>query len=268
MPSPFPGMDPWLEDPGVFPDFHNTFIPFLRIALQRQLPAGFVAVLATRVYMQDTEQQFEPDIDVVRQRSRPGRSADGTATMAVTDLLELPAGRLPDDEYTEPHIEVRTTHGDRRLVTSIEVLSLANKTRGNTGRGLYRGKQQELAKAGVNLVEIDLLRGGIHSTAVALPDLRGRAGPYDYHVCVTWVEREDTSYVAPILLAEPLPTIPIPLTPGVPSPAIDLQAVLTRVYDEADYGRIVDYKTPCDPPLTSEQQAWAEGLLRARGLIQ
>jgi hypothetical protein len=268
MPSPFPGMDPWLEDPGVFPDFHDSFTVLLRFALQRQLPAGFTAVIATRVYMRDTEQQFEPDVEILRQKRRPGGSAAGTATMAVTDLLELPAARLPDDEYTEPHIEVRTTHGDRRLVTSIEVLSLANKTRGNTGRGLYRAKQQELAKAGVNLVEIDLLRGGIHSTSVALADLRGRAGPYDYHVCVTWVEREDTSYVAPILLAEPLPTIPIPLKPGVPPPAIDLQAVFTRVYDEADYPRIVDYKTPCDPPLTPEQQAWAEGLLRTQGLIK
>ena len=25
MASPFPGMDPWLEDPGVFPDFHDSF---------------------------------------------------------------------------------------------------------------------------------------------------------------------------------------------------------------------------------------------------
>lgn len=150
----------------------------------------------------------------------------------------------------------------------IELLSLANKTRGKTGRGLYRGKQRELAAAGVNLVEIDLLRGGIHSTSVALTDLRGRAGPFDYHVCVTWVEREDASFVAPIVLAEPLPTIPVPLTPGVPPPAIDLQAVMTQVYDGADYGRIVDYRTPCDPPLSADQQAWAEGLLRAKGLVK
>ena len=38
MPSPFPGMDPYLESPEIFPDFHDSFITYLREALQAACP--------------------------------------------------------------------------------------------------------------------------------------------------------------------------------------------------------------------------------------
>jgi Protein of unknown function (DUF4058) len=38
MPSPFPGMDPFLENPGIFSDFHDSFITYLRENLQANLP--------------------------------------------------------------------------------------------------------------------------------------------------------------------------------------------------------------------------------------
>jgi hypothetical protein len=54
----------------------------------------------------------------------------------------------------------------RRLVTAIEVLSPTNKAQGEHGRDLYIRKQQEILGGKVHLVEIDLLRGGQHTTAV------------------------------------------------------------------------------------------------------
>lgn len=267
MPSPFPGMDPWLERPGVFPDLHNTLIAFLRGDLNRQLPPPFFAAIATRVYMEESERRTEPDVEVLSPPGAPQGGGTAIAAVTVTDLLEVPAAPLPDEDLTETFIEIRTTGDDERLVTSIEVLSPTNKTRGATGRGLYLAKQHELQSAGVNLVEIDLLRRGVHATAASLAELRRRAGQFDYHVCVTLGDRADARFVAPILLPNRLPTIPIPLTPDVAAVPVDLQAVLDRCYDEALYTRRIHYDRPCEPPLTPEQQAWADGILRARGLL-
>jgi len=270
MPSPFPGMDPWLEGPGVFPDLHNSFIAYLREALNAVLPPPFFTAIATRVYMEESDRQVEPDVDVLRPVDAGPAPAPGptVAAVAVRDLLEVPKAPLPDEEITEPFLEVRTAGDREQLITSIELLSISNKTRGKTGRGLYLAKPFELTSSGINLVEIDVLRRGAHATAVSLSELRRRAGRFDYHVCVTTPENETASFVAPILLAQSLPIIPIPLTEGVPPVPADLQAVFTRTYDAAPYSRRLRNNEPCDPPLTPEQQSWAEGTLRAKGLLK
>ena len=268
MPSPFPGMDPWLESPGVFPDFHNAFLTYLREALNSVLPPPFFAAIATR-YMEESERHVEPDIDVLRPVDFVPKSSNGahTSTIAVQDLLEVPMNPLPDEEITEISLEVRTGNGDEDLITSIEMLSLSNKTRGKTGRGLNLAKQFEMYSAGVNLVEIDYLRRGAHATKVSLGELRRRAGRFDYHVCVTSSEKQSVSFVAPILLTQSLPLIPIPLTEGLPPVTANFQEVFSRTFDAALYSRRLHYDEPCDPPLTVEQQAWAEGVLREKGIV-
>jgi hypothetical protein len=263
-------MDPWLESPAVFPDFHNAFLTYLREALNAVLPAPFFAAIATRIYMEESERLVEPDVDVLRPANLVPRSTNGanTATIAVRDLLEVPMNPLPDEEITEIYLEVRTGHGDEELITSIEMLSLSNKSRGKTGRGLYLAKQFEMMSAGVNLVEIDLLRSGTHATKVSLAELRRRAGRFDYHVCVTSREKQSVSYVAPILMAQPLPIIPIPLTEDLPPIPANFQQVFSRTFDAALYERRLHYDEPCDPPMTPEQQAWAEGVLREKRLLK
>jgi hypothetical protein len=270
MPSPFPGMDPWLEAPGVFPDFRNSFIGYLREALNAVLPPPFFTAIATRVYMEESERQVEPDVDVLRpvDFDRLAPRGSGQATIAVRDLLEVPKSPLPDEEITESYLEVRTSGEREQLITSIELLSISNKIRGKAGRGLYLAKQLEMTSSGVNLVEIDFLRRGAHATTVSLAELRRRAGRFDYHVCITTTESETGSFVAPILLAQPLPVVPIPLTEETPPIPANLQAILNRTYDAALYTRRVRYTQPCDPPLTPEQQAWAESILREKGLLK
>jgi len=270
MPSPFPGMDPWLESPGVFPDFHNSFIGFLREAINTLLPPPFYTAIATRVYTEEAVQHYEPDVDVLLPSDRTFESGNATAvaTLSVTDLLEVASALRPEEEVTEWFLEVRTAGDRERLITSVEMLSPTNKTRGKTGRGMYRAKQLELNSSGVNLVEIDLLRRGAHVTLASFAELRKKAGLYDYHICVTTPQVEDSSFVSPFQLSQPIPRIPIPLTEDVPAIPIDLQAAFTRTFDAALYSRRVRYMEPCDPTLTSEQQAWAEGILRAKGLLK
>jgi hypothetical protein len=153
-------------------------------------------------------------------------------------------------------------------VTVVEVLSLSNKKPGDGGRTSYQQKQGEFRLAGVNLVEIDLLRAGPHTTAVPLAQLQQAAGRFDYHVSVTVAGSPTRFFARPIRLEERLPTIRVPLDPGVPLVPLDLQPLLDRAYDTGRYPRLVRYTVPPDPPLTPEQQAWAEGILRQKGLLK
>ena len=65
MPSPFPGMDPWLEGPAVFPDLHDSFIFCLREALNAAMPPQFYARSATRTWVEATDRRIGPDVDII-----------------------------------------------------------------------------------------------------------------------------------------------------------------------------------------------------------
>ena len=263
MPSPFPGMDPWLEQRGVFPGFHNRAIAYLSEALNAVLPRPYYADIATRVVIEgDGEPGVrEPDVGVFH----PDRTT-GTGGVAVADPAEVRAVvvHVPRDEITEWLVEVRSAEGGDRLVTCLEVLSPSNKS---TDRAVYRRKQRQLIERRVNLVEVDLLRGGPHSTAVPLAQARQAAGPFDYHVCVYRPEEPEQFEVYPIRLPQRLPVVRVPLRPDAGPVSVDLQAVCDRAYDVGNYDRRLRYADPADPPLTPEQQAWADDILKAKGII-
>lgn len=266
MPSPFPGMDPWLESPAHYPDFHSRFPSSLSAAINLVLPPPYFAALSTRVYAEVSERIVEPDVDILAPANGHPAGETATLTQLETELLVVTGGRLAAEEITETFIDVRTTDGGNRLVTSIELLSITNKTRGAAGRGFYQAKQREMMLAGVNLVEIDLLRGGLHTTQTDARELRRQAPGYVYHVSYTRPGDEFVTRARPIELTQRLPKIPIPLGPDVPAVGVDLQAVFDRTYDESLFARRVDYRQPPDPPLTPEQQAWADGVLKEKGL--
>jgi hypothetical protein len=261
MPSPFSGMDPWLEDPAVFPDFHDSLIFLLKKALNATLPAGYAAMIKTIVWTED-EQRREPDVSAVTRRP-PSRSGRDT-TVALADSLQ-PLGFVPERvPREEQYLEILSTDG-RRLVTAVEVLSRSNKAGRSEGRKAYLKKQREFLAARVNVVEIDLLRGGVHTTAVPRSRLVGLAGgPFHYHVCVLKAGKTGRLFGAVLPLDRPLPAIGFPLDRGVEPVTVELQAVLTEAYDTGRYAELIDYTQPCTPPLSPEEQAWADGILRAR----
>jgi hypothetical protein len=271
MPSPFPGMDPWLEAPGVFPDFHNSFVAYLREALNAVLPPPYFAALGTRVVIEgDIDRHAEPDVDVFRPTGANGSHgpADGLGSGTTTLVQIRPViVHVPRDEMTEWLLEVRTGDGDDELVTSVEVLSRTNKRPSSRDRAEYLRKQRGLVERGVNLVEIDLLRAGIHSTAVPLAPAVRQTGPFAYHVCVTRADRPEDYEVYALQLPTRLPDVIVPLRPGAEDVAVALQAVLDRTYETGLYARRVRYTRPADPPLTAEHQAWANAILREKNLI-
>jgi hypothetical protein len=251
-------MDPFLEHPDIFPDFHDGFIAYLREAIQRQLPPGYIAGLGRRAWIEVSERFVGPDVQVLRPRRQPAES-DSEAAVSVAERTRTRpiVVRVPHDERHESYVEIYVGRGaDRRLVTAIEVLSLTNKTPGEHGRDLYLRKQQEILQSKAHLVEIDLLRAGEHTTAVPLDRLRAKAGEFEYHACIHRFDNLEDYFVYPVRLGEPLPEIQLPLLPQDRPLPLDLQTVFTRTYDAGPYDREIDYDqdTPV-PPLTADQQA-------------
>ncbi|MEO2089002.1 MAG: DUF4058 family protein [Gemmataceae bacterium] len=264
MPSPFPGMDPWLESPGAFPSVHGSLIHLIRDALNAQLPDSYFATTDRLVWV-DPELRREPDVSAFGPEHRPGGEVP-TGPFAEEGMVAVAAEPVAEP-WEEPYLEIMSAEGDR-LVTAIEILSPANKRSGDNGRTSYLQKQNEFRLGNVNLVEIDLLRGGAHTTAIPLPRLRQIAPRFDYHVCVTVIGDPTQYQVKPFLLTDRLPTIVVPLDPGVMPVKVDLQSLFDRDYDIGRYARLARYAArPPDPPLTAEQQAWASGILKEKGLI-
>lgn len=273
MPSPFPGMDPWLEHPQRFGSLHARMPAYLSEHLKPRLPKPYFADIGERVWVEQSERYVEPDTHVLRPNTaRPARPSDGGVAVA-----EAPAGfapplkvSVPDEEHRELYVDVFVRKdGGERLVTSIEILSPKNKTPGSQGQEAYHRKQNEMSDANVHLLEIDLLRGGRHTTCVPLDWLRHKAGPFDYHVCLRrFHDRPGDYLVWPVRLTERLPTVFVPLLPGDGEVPLDLQAVFDRSYDSGPYDVRIDYaNTEPVPPLTPEQSAWARGVLRERGIV-
>jgi hypothetical protein len=142
---------------------------------------------------------------------------------------------------------------ERRVVTVLELLSPANKTPG-PDYNAYVGKRRSVLASQSHLVEIDLRRGGTRPTLPELPSC-------DYYALVSRYElRPGKVDLWPIRLRELLPVIPIPLAAPDPDIQLDLQALLHRVYDAADYGKYVYTQAP-QPPLAPDDAAWAQALV-------
>jgi Protein of unknown function (DUF4058) len=272
MPSPFPGMDPYLEHPAFFPGLHDRFITYLSESVQEKLPEPYYAEMSDRVWVEISSRNIGPDVKVLRtQTDRP--SPGGFAAPAAREQEDESGGvavavsrkvivHVPHDEFREPFLQIFAKLEGERLITSIEILSLANKAPGAQGRDLYLRKQKEILGSQVHLVEIDLLRGGEHATAVPHELLLEKASPLDYHVCVHEYDKLEDFVVYPICLHERLPVIDIPLLPGDGAIAVNLQQVFQRCYETGPYHRRLDYRTlKPEPPLSAERATWAAGLL-------
>ncbi len=269
MPSPFPGMDPFLEHPVIFPDLHDALCAELRSAINAVLPGRYYAGLASRVWVEESDRYVEPDIHVLSARGSRGEFTDSGGIAIQDEVGSKPKPiliQIPHDEFRESMVEIYADSGER-LVTHIEVLSLSNKRAGSDGRELYLKKQREILGSEVHLIEIDLLRGGEPTIAIPAESLNRKAGPHDYRICLHRYNRKLDYYAYPILLPERLPEIAIPLLPGDPDVHVDLQDVLATCYRTGRYEVRVRYERDrLAPPLTPAQQTWVNEILAQAGL--
>ena len=264
MSSPFPGMDPFLEHPDSFPDLHGAMHVYIREMLQAVLPIPYFAVIQERLWVETSARFVEPDTEVIHGSRNSGGSEVSRVVLAAPARTEPLVFEVTDDECRQACVEIRTrpSDGDERVVTVIEVLSLSNKTPGAKGRELYLQKQQEILASVIHLVEIDLLRGGEHTTPVSRERLGRRAGPFDYHVSVRRFDEGGRFFVYPWTLETPFPEIAIPLLPGHGEVPLDLQAVFARCYETGPYHRRVVYDLArLVPPLPADKARWVEQIL-------
>jgi len=263
MPSPFPGMDPFLDHPAIFPGLHERLIAYLSETLQARLPEPYYAEIGERLWVETSDRSIGPDVYVLEDEKGPRSVASSGGGGVATEIRTRPVVvTVPQDEFRESYVEICASGETERVVTTIEVLSLTNKTLGGRGRDLYVRKQREILSSQIHLVEIDLLRGGQHTTAVPWRHARAKAGSFDYHVCVHRFDNVEDYFVYPIRLQDRLPEIAVPLLPGDGDVAINLQEVFHRSYDAGPYRRRIRCRqSEPVPPLDAESRSWAARLL-------
>ena len=262
MPSPFPGMDPYLEDPELWPDVHSTLINEIRNALNPALRPRYVARIELRVYISDQDdpgRDFRvPDVRIEKRPRRKGATkAQKSEGVAVAEPLTIPF--LTDEEVEEARLEIRHVES-KALVTVLEILSPANKIRGSAGRRSFLDKRREILASDVHWIEIDLLRAGTPTLA------RLTRADCDYRIVVARCDECTHGKFWPVSVRQALPVIGIPLRGKDPDVPLDLSAVFRAGYDNAGYDVSIDYRRDPPAPLSREDAAWAAKLLREQGL--
>lgn len=251
MPSPFPGMNPYLEQDDFWQDFHNSMIPAIRDAIAPQVSPEFLVKIEQQVFIHEPPADYRilagrSDVSLARPN---GVHESSVATAMIASPI---IARLPTVEF-EKHllIEIRDRKS-RDLITVIEILSPTNKRNG-PDREQYLAKRANLLRSTAHFIEIDLLRGW-----EKMPIENARA--CDYCIMVSRVEDRPAVNYWPLNLRDRLPLIPVPLRFPHANAEIDLKAVIDGIYDRAEYRHHIYKETPY-PPLSPEDAAWAASLI-------
>ena len=228
MPSPFPGMDPYLEHPKLWPSFQHQLLACLYQIVLPGLVDRYRARVGTRTY---------------------------TSEMALfTSIIR--------EQHAEEFIEVRN-RADGRLVTLIEVVSPANKTT-PAGRDAYLEKRRDAISQRAGIVEIDLVLQGKPTLTYSrdgLPD-------YDYAVTVTRATAPDRYEIYTSTLAKRLPKFKVPLATDDKDALLDLQQAFIRAYELGNFSAEIDYKSPPPPdvPLSDANATYLDLTLKTHKL--
>ncbi|MBI5649625.1 MAG: DUF4058 family protein [Chloroflexi bacterium] len=252
MPSPFPGMDPYLEHPEDWIDVHNRLIVAIADAIAPRVRPKYRVVIEKRTYRADpreTEFAGRPDVAVLRERTVEYVAVESRAPIPVT----LPIA----DEIEQGYLQVRNV-ATGKVITVIEILSPTNKRPGK-GRREYTRKRAGVLDSDTHFVEIDLLRDG---DPLSVSD-QARA---DYRILVSRAELRPRADLYAFSVREPIPVFPLPLEFGDEEPRVNLQTLLHDLYDRAGYDLAINYRADAMPPLSVDDAVWADALLRAKNL--
>ena len=253
MHSPFPGMDPYLEDPHDWPDFHsslakeNSLAKDIRDVLNETLPSTDFAQVETRketyldVHGGGDVGVRVPDTSIETTDNFAGGTAIAVADAAVEPETPFEACIEVIPEVRFAGVYVRDTSRDRDVVTAIEILSPANERPG-PDRLAYERKRTRILETSTALVEVDLLRAGRRVFEIAENPLRPCI------VSLSFARSDDDRRVGTLDrsgLSDLLPTRTVPLAVGEPMHLLNLQVPFERTYRGGGYRRgLVDYTRP------------------------
>jgi Protein of unknown function (DUF4058) len=256
MPSPFPGMDPYLEGE-LWSPFHHELTLAAKHQLAPKLEPRYYP-FTERYFLAEAWDGLEiaqgslyPDVGIAKQPIE-GPSAAQSAVLQAPVELKIPMRR----QVPHLRIEIRDVE-KRKLVTVLEFLSPANKN--NPGRRQYLRKRARIIHSPVHLVEFDLLCRGQR-----LP-MKGELPEGDYFIFVSRADHRPPTGVWPIAFGQPLPPIPIPLLPGDADVVLDLQQAVRDAYDAGRFQSIIDYRQPPEVPMSAKEESWLKQVLESAG---
>ncbi len=260
MPSIFPGMNPYLEHPDLWLGVHGRLIMAIADSLSPQLRPKYFVAIEERIYQTTDDDRLLVGIpDIVVQRPQTGTNLT-MLKIAVDEPAVKPATvEIPMPETVkERYLEVRKVE-TKEVVTVIEVLSPKNK-RAVLGRNAYESKRQRVFGSSTHLVEIDFLRAGEPMATV------GSRIQSDYRILVSRGEYRPKADLYAFNLQNKIPLFPLPLRSEDVEPVIDLQTILSELYDRASYDLVIDYSHEPVPPLSEANATWNDAWLRQQGL--
>ncbi|NJM44719.1 MAG: DUF4058 family protein [Alkalinema sp. RU_4_3] len=237
MPSPFPGMDPYLEQPIFWSEFHNRLIVAIADAIVPDLLPRYYVGVETRTYRDSEDGELLigiPDAVILSAKtplpSLPAKDSSAIATRPKPQEVILPLSTQRKERY----LEVREA-GTDAVIAVIEVLSPKHKRKGD-GRTAYEAKRQKILDSASHLVEIDLLRADLPMA------MQGAAGS-DYRIIVSRSEQRPKAQLYGFTLQEAIPSFPLPLKSASEQVIVDLQEIVQGVYDRGGYAIRIDYNS-------------------------
>lgn len=257
MPSPFPGMNPYLEHPSLWAGIHHRLITAIANDLGPKLRPKYIVAIEERVYEVNGDMTLlvgVPDVSVQSSRTgsreQPSNLAVALTTQPTEVLLPLP------ETLTEAYLEIHAVETEE-VVTIIEVLSPKNKQVG-IGRLQYETKRLKILGSATHFVEIDLLRQGNSMEMV------GDFEKSHYRIVVSHSETRPKAQLYSFNLPDKIPEFPVPLKASEPEPTIDLKSLLDEIYDRGSYDLRIDYSRPPIPALSESDIVWMNETLTAK----
>lgn len=260
MPSPFPGMNPYLEHPSLWSGIHHRLITAIANDLAPQIRPKYIVAIEERVYQISGEESLLIGVpDVLVQRSQATNTID--FSVAVVDPTTHPIeATIPLPEIlTEGYLEIRSVETGE-VITAIEILSPKNK-QSTVGRLQYETKRQTVVGSTTHFVEIDLLRQG-----KPMPILSPKVES-NYRILVSRSDTRPKAELYAFNLPNRIPQFPLPLRSENAEPLVDLQKLVDEIYDQGGYDLRLDYSQKPMPTLSQSDAAWVDGLLQEQGLI-
>ncbi len=251
MPSPFPGMNPYLENSELWSEFHSRMIVAIADALDAVISRDYRVAVEKRVYLSQDDESLLigiPDVAVTASQPETFSSSPGVKMVAAPLIVELPISQ----EVQERYLEIREG-GTGIVITTIELLSPKNKRTGE-GRNAYLQKRQRTLSTATHWVEIDLLRGGEPMPMMGV--VRS-----DHRILVSHSEERPKAQLYAFNLQQPISSFPVPLRLGEIEPLLELQPLLHQVYDRARFELAIDYGQAPSPTLSTDDLEWLKSYL-------
>lgn len=259
MPFPFPGMNPYLENPELWPEVRHRLITAIADTIRPPLHPKYEVTVEKRIYLSDGEVLFDTENLEVSAISQSSTISQNSSIKTPPLQSESVMVTLPmPEEIREGYLEIKEV-ATERIVTVIEVLSLANKHVGK-GREVYQENRLEVLGSSTHLVEIDLLRLGNPMRILS------ESPQADYRILISRRNQRPQAQLYAFSIRQQIPKFVLPLKSEDSEPWIDLQNLLLGVYERAGFDFAIDYTLEPVPPLKEEDKAWAMELLTKKGL--